>query len=357
MLPQTTCVQQITCIRRPGDMETTQPRKRTREENLAKYGQGHALEARALKIIGEALERDGQLALHPSAEGARADCCVWRTNDARKSRASLGIQLKTCSGPRTSCPTHPYYSFIKASGYDGMVVVLMVPTSEPSIWLVDGHNVTSDSIRIPVRRQIKHARDWDSLRIRLEDLPEALLSRFETPGMVLQPAEVWERPDNANRIKEFEALQRLKTALPLEFTRPDVEHSPWDCVVQNARWQLKLARYVRIYDCFSVDLSKSKGAGRHQQYDVGDFEYLGVQLPQHDVLNGRSYLYLVPSSVLEYRGLIGHPDRCKGSICVFPHRAAKGNRCPVGPHWTEQFAIDLSNPRSALGGYKAIVAT
>ena len=331
--------------------------KRSREENVAKYGGGHALEARGLEIVRKAVEADGRLCLVTSFEGARADCCVHRPGDAAH---ALGIQLKTTESVRrtNASGSRQYVSFQQTKGYDGLLLILVAfHDNQTSIWTRSGSTVHSIGLTIPlVALTTLGAFAWSDFQTTVEDLPGLLLEALEGNDYPVAPASDFAPPTSSTRIIEYEAQLRLEAQLPLPYIPAPVAHSPYDYTVHGARWQMKVAGYVGSLrsgvnrDYFRVTLMKSAGIGKTQQYGAQDFDWLAIQLPLHKKLEGVTpRLYLVPMRELTRRGLVSEEAAKSGSaIYLYPHRTTSNEDA----HWAENFAISLSDPELALAEFE-----
>ena len=115
---------------------------------------------------------------------------------------------------------------------------------------------------------------------------------------VLRSPEDHEKPTTRTALAEYNAFKRLQRSLPVLFIDPPAEHMSYDYLVDGKRWQLKLARYYAKVDLYQVTCHKNAGrvGGKrtHRQYEVDDFDFLCIQLPENTV----DCCYVIPQGVL-----------------------------------------------------------
>lgn len=161
---------------------------------------------------------------------------------------------------------------------------------------------------------------------------------------VLCRPEDHEKPANRNSLAEYNAFKRLQRLLPVLFMDPLAEHMSYDYAVDGNKWQLKLARYRHKKDHYRVNCRKQAGivGGKRtcRQYEVDDFDFLCIQLPEDTV----DCCYLIPQDKLAERGVVGDATRSEGSVRIYPHRATAWNSVHEdGTHWTEAYRIDFAD--------------
>ena len=320
--------------------------KRTRDENVAKYGQNNAKEAHGLALVRDAFALDGRLKLLQSAEGARADFCVFFPG---AECAAIGCQLKTMH-TLARHGQREYYQFGHTGGYSGLMLLLIAFVGgAPRLWLHRGTDVTVKGILIPVVKR-RAGYDWDVHEVQLDNLAGALENCFGEDDVTVQPAEEFIKPTSPSRVVEYEAQTRLESQLPLLYKRPDVENGVYDCTVGAAHWQLKVANFDSRYKRFRVTLDKAggivDGKPSYRQYAVTDFEWLAVLLPVHPYLSTPG-MYLFPMRVLVERGYAGRDDVGGSSLAVAPHSRNAAR-------WAQAFYIDLSTPQVGLRDYARV---
>ena len=311
--------------------------KRTREENIAVFGGNNACEALGLKLVRDAIERDGRLTFLKSAEGARADFCVHLPGDDAH---ALGVQLKTTRSLQR-VGNWDRFIFQKTSGYHEFHLLLIGLTDPPRAWLLNGSDVSEKDIHIPAHATTTSK--WAAAEIDVEQLAQNLWAAFSHSTNTCAASILHAPTAGTSRRREYDAHGWLRRHLHVDFEEPAVEQSSWDYEVSGARWQMKLASYVPKTDQFRVGLCKSSGGSTKQQYGREDFDYLAIQLPfEHAILRVTPpHMYLIPMEVLFSRGLVGGSTSC-ACVTVYPHRAL-GLR-----HWTREFLVDLRDPTSAL---------
>ena len=312
-----------------------------------------AKEAVGFRLLKKELTRDNRLIVHKSFQGARADFCVHFPGHEH---SSLGIQLKT-TGSDTIQHKNVYYQFMDMQGYDGLLVIcITVHLEHPRIWMFSGSSLTQRKIHIPAVAKLKPKTDWPAHETCLADITDKLtqlLSGGETPYTFANTV-FFEQPEDNSRGVEYRAFQTLRQLLPLVFTPPEVEHCVWNYMVEERKWQLKLAQYRPKDKCFRVDLRKCNGRVNKKrvscQYSRTDFDFLCVQLPSDHFSLSTSMCYIVPVKTLADRGLVGMENKSTGSLSLYANRPA--GFC----HWTSQYTINLSNHDSAMADYRRVMA-
>lgn len=318
----------------------------SRVDNLARFGKNNALEAEALDIVRHALSYDGRLTMEKSFEGTRADFCVHMGDPSR----ALGVQLKTTRSARQLSKSSFQYRFSDTNGYSGLVLLCVALDSRVQFWLMPGSAVTATSVGIPtITTTQQRYSQYHTFEL---DLADDFIRILQSPGADYQLASTAEFavPTSQKGQREFYAFQHLKEKLPLLFTAARIEGSAYDCVVDDAKWQLKSATYLSSTDRFIVTVQKIAGriAGskkrKHSQYAEDDFDWLCIQMPA-------SYdsAYLIPMSVLLDRGLAGRLTCSTATVHIYPHRSAHPKT-----RWIDAFKINLSTPETAIADYKAV---
>ena len=316
--------------------------KRSRGENLDKFGQNNAKEAAGLALVRSALADVGILHMRRSAEGARADFSVFFPG---ADCAAIGVQLKTCHS-LTHRHGRCFYQFSKTSGYDGLLLLMMAMVEDtPRMWLRRGCDNPAGQTEVPVFTKQLRKHDWAGCELQLAGLSAALEQAFGVDGIDIRSVEDFVRPSCATHVVEFEAQLRLEKQLPLLYEAPDVEHQAYDYKVGAARWQMKVASYDQPGDRFSARLCRMAGEAKTVQYAATDFDWLAVLLPEHPVLQAPT-MYLIPIHALVERGFVGRKASRAGNLRVTPHRG--------GVAWAEAFRIDLSTPQLALQQYERV---
>ena len=314
-----------------------------RAANLARYGDNNKKEAQGLRLIFRAIEEDGRLVCHKSFEKALADCCVF-TPDA----PALGIQLKTTGVNWVQSQTgNEYYSFRETDGYAGLLIVFVaVHAQPPRIWLAEGTRVVSKGVKIPVefRRGMKSDRVRE---VNLATVADAIYTIYMAalPGSgdyVLRSPIEHKKPTHKNGLAEYDAFKRLQRSLPILFIDPPAEHMSYDYSVDGKRWQLKLAVYDNKRDAYQVACNKNAGIvdGKRscRQYEVDDFDFLCIQLPDNTV----NCCYVIPQGILAKLGVVGKATKTGGNIRVYPHRRLSWKLVNTdGVHWAESYRIDF----------------
>lgn len=332
----------------------------TREENVAKYGGSNAKEAMGLALVREALETDGRLCFHRSAEGARADFVVHLPGEEDR---ALGVQLKTChtlQHPSAARHGHAWMGFSKTGGYAGLLILLISFTYDPPrAWLVAGQEI-GDRGNITIGTH--HSYMWQRREAPLHKLPHRLLNAIQMgplAALELQPVETLIRPSSATRSREFEAFCWLRERFPLLMHQPEVEHQAFDYLVDGAKWQLKLANYVPLKDRFHIGLSKlagmCEGKSTTRTYDASDFDWLAVHLPsEHEkvVALQAPRFYLIPMRTLVAHQLVGKAGVTGTALYLYPHRCTHTKRNVNA--WVETYMVDLTSHASARADYERI---
>ena len=275
--------------------------KRTRDKCVQKWGCNNAKEGHGRDLVQASLAASGRLVFRKTAEGARADFCVYVPG---RQDFAIGCQLKTTQSVQQS-EGRQGYAFTKTAGYDGLVMVFIASIDGVDrVWLRTGASITSSGIKIPVHPgKYAGAYQWAHNEVPLSRLAEALLPFFRAETVNVQHADVHVRPPPGTRLQEYEAHLLLERQLPLHYQEPAVEHLHFDYTVEGQRWQMKVASvdlgklnrfYVRL--CKAAGRSSSKPGGRPatHQYGSGDFDWLAVLLPQ---------LIKLSSSDVPHRGL------------------------------------------------------
>lgn len=313
-----------------------------RAANLAIYGDNYNKEAQGLQLLSQAIRKDGRLELHKSFEKARADCCVYAPG-----ALALGIQLKTAGKtwkkPKTGLES---YQFGRTDGYAGLLMVFVALHAQPPrIWLADGSRVVSTSVLIPVKHQFREVHYTD-LANAIYEIYSAALSG--SGNYTMRTPMEHEKPTDRATLAEYDAFKRLQSSLPALFVDPPAEHMSYDSVVDGKHWQLKLARYDKGKDYYEVQCRKRAGnvGGKRtrSQYEVDDFDFLCVQMPQ-DTAHGLDCCYLIPQGALEERGLLGDTNKSNGHVTLYPHRPVTRNLLVhiAGLHWTERYRINFAD--------------
>ena len=307
----------------------------------------HDKEAQALKQIRVAIKEDGRLSFHKSAEGARLDFGVCLPgNEAR----ALGVQLKTSTV--RNLMGAPYYLFNKTNGYNGAALVCMsVEPTAPRVWLLSGSQVQMRSLSIAVRSVKRSSRRaFTPVEISLAQLPQQLLQILQGDAAEYSRGSLAAiiTPSSPTRLKEYLAFKLLQRRLPLIYTEPDVEARHYDFLVEDSRWQLKMASTLADRDCYQVPLHKyagrREGRNYHQKYAHDDFDWLCIQMPE-----SLPIAYLIPATQLVMRGLVGGSEG-GATIYLYPSRTPSR----TGANWADDFALDLRSPAAALQDYERI---
>lgn len=318
-----------------------------REHHTAKFGINNAMEAEGLGVIRHALSVDGRVTLVKCFEGARADFVVYADDPAK----ALGVQLKTTRTVARGSVGSSRYRFTGTSGYDGMALLCVALDSRIRMWMMPGSSTSTSTVAIPTVNQScrrRYAR-YETFEL---DLADDFLKILADPGSDyrLQPADDFMAPSSRNGKAEYLAFKQLQSSLPLSFEPAAVEASHYDCTVDGTKWQLKLACYNKATDRFGATAQKQigrvGGKRKHSQYDSEDFDWLCVQMPAE-----HKAAYLFPMSLLLQRRLAGRPDCSIGTLHFYPHRKAHPKT-----RWTEDYRLDLSDPRRALADYRRIVS-
>ncbi|GAQ91103.1 Ribonucleotide reductase [Klebsormidium nitens] len=318
-----------------------------RAANLATYGNNHNKEAQGLRPISRALQEDGRLKFHKSFEKALADFCVYMPGFP-----ALGVQLKTTGVNWIQNRTdYEYYSFSQTGGYAGLLMIFVALHTQPRrIWLADGSRVTRMKVVIPVT--LRRAVRCDEIReIKLATLADAIYTIYMaalsgSSNYVLRSPMDHEKPTERNALAEYNAFQRLQCSLPVLFMDPPAEYLSYDYIVDGRRWQLKLARYNRKSDYYSVGCHKQAGRvnGKctQRQYEVGDFDFLCIQLPEAP--KTLHCCYVIPQSILADHDLVGNATKSSGAVLVYPDRLVTARNAvhKQGVHWTETYRIDFA---------------
>ena len=317
--------------------------KRTREENVAKFGQNYAKEAKGLAIVRDIIEADGRLEMRKCAEGARADFCVYFPGCEGH---AVGCQLKTTHDYHHHQSGNLYFNFRYTSGYEGLMVVLVACLDQGvKIWLRPGSTIAAQTLSIPQHARGNWGYDWSVHAVEPEDLSQALATSFLLNDIQSKPACDHIRPSSHTRAVEFDSQQRLEERLPLRFVAPASEHQHHDYIVDGERWQMKVASHCAKSDYFVVGLHKRVGP-KLTQYAVDDFDWLAVVLPEHEVLRQTTpKMYLIPMHTLQEHGVVGR-DLTGANVRVYPHRVSRANS-----FWAQEFTIDLSTHSTALADY------
>lgn len=325
-----------------------------RAANLAKHGDNNNKEAHGLRLIARAIQEDGRLEFHKSFEKALADCCVYRLG-----APALGVQLKTTGVNWVHNKSgYEYFKFSATDGYAGLLIVLVaLHVQPPRIWIAEGSMVVSNPVRIPriFRRGMKSDRVQE---VELATVADAIYTKYMeamsgSSTYVLRSPEDHEKPTERNALAEYNAFKRLQNSLPVSFMDPPAEHMSYDYVVEGKKWQLKLAQYYKTSkaDTYRVNCQKNAGTvgGKQtrRQYEVDDFDFLCIQLPE----NAIDCCYVIPQSVLVKCGIIGDATKSNGVVYVYPHRRLTTTKAvhTAGVHWTETYRIDFAhNPLAKL---------
>ena len=295
-----------------------------------------------MDLVREAIGRDPRFSFVKCAEGARADFAVHRRN--RPDRA-IGVQLKTCHRFQRVRNTE-FAAFSDTDGYDGLLVLLIsCVTSPPRAWLLPGADIgTRSRIFISVAPKQKYY-DWSQHELSLDNLP----AKIHTASREMEPRPVDQlcRPSYYKRVVEYDALVELRKRLLLDFVEPDVEHLPYDYIVDGRRWQMKTATLCSTDD-YHVRLSKyacrKDGKNVRRQYEETDFEWLLVHLPDP------TRAYLIPMRELLAHGAAGRSDVKHGGLHLYPHRVPRS-----GPSWTHSWIIDLTSHTTAMSDYRRLM--
>ncbi len=322
-----------------------------RAAHLAKNGDNHKKEA---QLIFRLIQEGGNgLECHKSFEGARADFCVYMPD-----KPALGIQLKTTGVNIVHTRTgKEYYSFGKTDGYAGLLMVFVALHVEPQrIWLADGSKVVSKNVFIAVKQARRGARYDRLTEVDLATVGNTIHAIYDTAmsgtsKYVLRSPEDHEKPEKGSILAEYNAFKRLQRSLPVLFIDPPAEHMCYDYVVNGRKWQLKLAIKDDKRDVYRVICHKQAGkvGGKctFRQYEVGDFDFLCIQLPESAV----ECCYVIPQGVLKELCVIGNATKSCGAVYIYPHRQVTTTKSVhvAGVHWTEAYRIDFAdNPLAKL---------
>lgn len=316
-----------------------------RAESVATYGGSHDQEAKGLQMVLEVLRQNGQLICHKSFEKAMADFSVYRPESPH---LALGLQLKTTGVFWKQAQTgNEYFSFRSTDGYAGLLMIFVAVHTNPArLWLADGADITSKGVQIAVRPK----QDFKSDRleeISLEEVAERIIDIYESASNGLSNYSLrhyleHERPSDKNALAEYNAFKQLQQQLPVNFIHPPAEHMSFDFYVNDAKWQLKLARYKASADCYQVNCNKNAGMidGKRSlvQYAFDDFHFLCIQLP-----GNLSCCYILPRKVLRQLGLMGDATKSDGYVSVYPHRQVSCRKKvhSDGNHWTDRYRVDF----------------
>jgi hypothetical protein len=323
-----------------------------RAANLATYGENHRKEAQGLQLLSRAFQENGLLEFHKSFKGARADFCVYMPG-----LPALGVQLKTTGVNMIQKRTgNEYYQFGHTDGYAGLLIILVALHTQPQrVFLADGSRVVSTNIQIPAKVR-RSARSNKLREVKLATVAGEIYTiymeaRAGPSNYMLRSPVDHEKPEEGSRLVEYNAFKRLQRSLPVLFVDPPNECMSYDYVVDGKKWQLKLAHYVNKKDTYKVNCHKEAGrvGGKRTrgQYEVDDFDFLCIQLPE----DSADCCYLVPQGVLAERGVIGKSANSGGHVSVYPHRRARTKKSnhTAGAHWTEAYRMDFAdNPLAQL---------
>lgn len=319
--------------------------KRTREENVAKYGTNCEKEAEGLGLVRAAVNADGRMCFQKCAEGARADFCVHAPGATHR---AMGVQLKTTHTLCYNSGGSRHARFRHTEGYAGLLLLLIdFSQNPPRAWVIPGDQVTTEQIAIVIEPKRPSGRTThDFAAAEVAGVLHATLQKFDK----LFSVDALILPTSATKKREYRAHQWLQRHLLLDFDDPAAEQCAWDYTVAGTKWQAKVASYCDKTDCFLVGLRKNSGKrdGKYtwQQYEAHDFDYLAVQLPinHHRLVACPPHMYLIPMATLVKHGAAGCGKR-SSNIRFYPHR-----RGGFG-HWTSEFLLDLRDPDTALSEY------
>jgi hypothetical protein len=319
-----------------------------RAANLAQYGDNHKKEAQGMQLMSRAIREDGLLEFHKSFEGARADFCVYPKD--KPGAPALGVQLKTTGGNWVHGRTgYEYYDFSHTSGYAGLLIIFVALHTQPyRIFLADGSRVVSTNIKIPahVRREMEFdkLREVEVATVAGEIYTIYMEAMSGPSNYVLCSPVDHEKPEEGNRLVEYNAFKRLQHSLTVLFVDPPAEQMSYDYVVDGKKWQLKLAQYNKKNNTYIVRCHKAAGIvnGKRtkRQYEVDDFDFLCIQLPEDSV----DCCYIIPQGVLAERGVIGNA-KSGGYVQSYPHRRVRNKKSnhTAGTHWTEAYRINFAD--------------
>ena len=155
-----------------------------REQALITYGDNHAKEAKALSLIRDAVSADARVQLVKTAEGARADCCLFRSQAPEQ---SMGVQVKT-SGVR-QIAQREFYSFNHTNGYTGMLMIFVAFDSVTRYYVMPGALITSKTTDIPAVPKFARRFDWQRYEVGVASLMDTLVDCFDLPDITLKPME------------------------------------------------------------------------------------------------------------------------------------------------------------------------
>ena len=327
--------------------------KRTREENVAKYGASNSKEGVGVNLVRDLVNADGRLVFVKSEESARADLCVHMPNAPDE---AVGVQVKTCHTAEIADGTRRYHRFAATAGYDGLFLMLISFVLEaPLIWVIPGRLVETDTLHIPVAPRPRKIHHWDFPRwaVPVDSLAQRLVEAWaSTREIVIQPASKLILPQSETRLKEYHALLSIRSRIPFEMVAPEFEHSAYGYIVDGWRWQLKLSHASPSGRVFTVSLAKNAGHVNRKptttQYQPGDFDFVCVQLPmEHKSLEGHPpRMWLIPMATLVARGSAGLAAK-SGHICVHPVGAGA---------WDSEFMVDLSSHATFMQDYSRILS-
>ena len=193
---------------------------------------GHELEARALEMIQDIVRTDGRISLHRTHEGALADFCITTADDPLR---GVGCQLKTTGCVQTRKRARGDLQFSHTAGYDGMLLLLvaLLPTAT-KIWILHGSAVRASALNPPLEHaQRRRVYDWEAASCHADDLCSVLLASFHNEQIVLKDVEDWLRPQSPTQLAEFEGQRRMEKWLPLQYTRPRIDHLHYDYLAQG----------------------------------------------------------------------------------------------------------------------------
>jgi hypothetical protein len=198
------------------------------------------------------------------------------------------------------------------------------------------------------------ARKLRCREIIIADLAQAIATVYEQAleggsNYVLRAHTEHEKPTAPTRLAEYMAFKRLQQHLPVTFIDPPAEHMVFDYIVNSKRWQLKLAHYNKPKDVWVVNCQKMagrvNGVPTDVQYEVDDFDYLCIQLPE----GAPNSCYVIPQHELAKRDLIGNANKLCGYVLVYSHRSVASRHAFGGLHWTEAYRVNLDqNPLPQL---------
>ena len=230
-----------------------------------------------------------------------------------------------------------------------MVFVALI-AGEPKIWLRAGSEISAAAVGIPAQPTRRHRHDWTTNATQPDRLVSDLMVCMARGDVQQCPVQQLLRPIAQYQLREHEMQLVLQSQLPLTYVPPSIECQPYDYTVNGSRWQVKVAGYRAETDAFCASVQKKKGRRGSQQYATADFDWLLLQLAEHEVLQGvPPCVYLIPMHALEERGLVGR-DPTGACVRLYPHRPAR-----TGAAWAQAYAIDVSTPSLALMNYLALL--